>query len=453
MFGEILPPEARIADTFYDVLITVDDRERFEKFSGSWKESFDNPAIVRLCRWFRLFSDNYPRCICFYSAGIFALIDAFENNNLLLIQTDHERELSFSFYGKLFDSKVFLGTRDVEVAKYLLMLALVYGKYPGMQIRSLRKATGILADRGLTKSSLYEVFEWLFVKYENPKVLTHNLPYLQLNEIDTLMFTLQGNNIGNYPGLPVEISRKTSFFLISKVPVLPFKRDVLKRAVAVAQLVRLAPVAEPLYRLLNGSKTFTYRIDTFLRDIEFWQDAYLLLTKIDWEMSFLSAQEFVDYFEYHRYDVGQGNFSLKRRTPNSVSRAIDRWHERVSAESRLRLMKETWRRLENTEEKYKIEFLKDKYTFEELTTGRALAEESEVMKHCVFSYLSDCLASYSSIWSMKKAAGHDFKHYLTIEIVNKEIVQVGGKRNARAKPADMRIIAEWAERAGFIIGT
>lgn len=447
----VLTPEDYVTDTINDVLVSIDDRERFEKFSGSWKESFDNPAIVRLCRWFRLFSDNYSRCVCFYSAGIFALIDAFENGNLLLTQTDHEREVSFSFYEKLFDSKAFMATKDVEVTKYLLTLALVYGRYPGMQIRPMGQAFGILASQGLTKSSLHEVFEYLFVKYENPKILTHNLSYLQLPEIDALMFALQGNNIGDYPGLPVEISKKTSFFLVNKVPVIPFKKDVLKRAVAVAQLVRLATAPELLYRLLTGSKVFTFKIDTFLQDIAFWQDAYLILTKVDWEMSYLSVQEFVDYFEYHRYDVGQGNFSLKRRTPNSVSRAIEEWHQSLDEENRLRLMSETWKRLENTEEKYEIVFMKDRYTFEEITTGKALAEESDVMKHCVFSYLSDCLSRYSSIWSMKKAVGDDFKHHLTIEVIYKEIVQVSGKRNARPKPRDIRVITEWAKKAGFTV--
>ncbi len=447
----LLIPEHYLTDTINDVQVSIDDRERFEKFSASWKESFDNPAIMRLCKWFRLFSDNYSRCVCFYSAGIFALIDAFEKGNLLLTQTDHEREVSFSFYEKLFNSKAFMATKDVEVTKYLLTLALVYGRYPGMQIRPMGQAFGILANQGLTKRSLHEVFEYLFVKYENPKILTHNLSYLQLPEIDALMFTLQGNNIGDYPGLPVEISKKTSFFLVNKVPVIPFKKEVLKRAVAVAQLVRLATDPELLHRLLTGSKVFTFKIDTFLQDIAFWQDAYLILTKVDWEMSYLSVQEFVDYFEYHRYDVGQGNFSLKRRTPNSVSRAIEEWHQSLDEENRLRLMSETWKRLENTEEKYEIVFMKDRYTFEEITSGKALAEESDVMKHCVFSYLSNCISRYSSIWSMKKAVGDDFKHHLTIEVTYKEIVQVSGKRNARPKPRDIRVITEWAGKAGFTV--
>ena len=114
-------------------------------------------------------------------------------------------------------------------------------------------------------------------------------------------------------------------------------------------------------------------------------------------------------------------------------------------------MQQTWTGLKHKEEKYEIVFMKDKYTFEEITTGKALAEESDVMKHCVFSYLSDCLARYSSIWSMKKAEGHEFKHYLTIEVVDQEVVQVSGKRNAKPKPGDMRVITEWAERAGFIV--
>lgn len=444
--------EDYVTETLNDVLVTVDDREQFQKFSSIWRESADNPAIARLCKWFRLFSDNYPSCVCFYNAGIFAVIDVFENSTLLTTQSNYEREVSFSFYERLFDAKVFLATKDVEVAKYLLTLALVYGKYPGMQIRSMRQAMGILADQGLKKNSLHAVFECLFVKYENPKILTHSLSYLQPYEIDALMFTLQGNNIGSYPDLPVEISKKASFFLVNKVPLILFRRDVLKRSVVVAQLVRVAPGSELLYQLLRGSKVFTFRIDTFLRDIDFWQDAYLFLTKVDWERSFFSVQEFLDYFEYHRYDAGRETFSLKRRTVNSVSRAIHEWHENLSAESRARLMEETWKRLEGTDEKYEIVFRKDKYTFEEITTGKALAEESEVMKHCVFSYLSNCLSRYSSIWTMKKAEGNNFKHYLTIEVVNREIVQIGGKRNARAKPADMRIIAEWAERAGFIVG-
>ena len=44
----VLTPEDYVTDTINDVLVSIDDRERFEKFSASWKESFDNPAIMRL---------------------------------------------------------------------------------------------------------------------------------------------------------------------------------------------------------------------------------------------------------------------------------------------------------------------------------------------------------------------------------------------------------------------
>lgn len=282
---------------------------------------------------------------------------------------------------------------------------------------------------------------------------------LSLKEIDALMFTLQGNNISRYPNLPTTISKKESFFLVNMVPVVTFHDEVLKRAAAAARLMHVSTDVGLLYDFMFSCRTFMHRnIDVFLQEIDFWKKAYSILAQAKGN-SFLTIQEFVDYFEFHR---DKKDFSLRRKTMRSIERDIMEWHGQIGEDADEELLHKTWKRLEGTERIYKIHYGKDCYTFAEITSGEVLAKESEAMKHCVVSYLVDCLTGYSSIWTMKKALGdvlwnvkadpkRYFQHHMTIEVVDRVIVQVAGKHNAPPSKRDWWAIRKWTKEANLQI--
>lgn len=81
------------------------------------------------------------------------------------------------------------------------------------------------------------------------------------------------------------------------------------------------------------------------------------------------------------------------------------------------------------------------WSFEELSSGRALYEEGEAMHHCVVSYVARCLAGQSAIVSLKQ----DGQRRLTIEIfpATRAIAQVRGSYNRAATADEERVILAW----------
>ena len=433
-----------IVDTFLTTkqLIGSD----FDWMERMYIDELDENAKYRLCRWLAYFNDNYTHCICSYSTLLFTLFENLSVNfsELLITQTDYEFEISCSFFGKLFRSDLFIDIKDIESTKYLFSISFVLGKYPGMQIRSAFEAIRKLSN-GINASSLNDLFAHLFVKYENPKILTTNLSYLTLCEVDVLMFVLQGNNIRKHPKLPIPISRKESYIVIERVPKMSFTDNVLKRCIAIAKLINKTQKENGyLLEYFNRRSQRFDSIDSFINDLDFWCDVYNLLSEVDFENEReLQIEQLMDYLEYMRYYSENKDFSLNGRTLESVIRAMEEWHETAIFLNNAKWLELSWEGDKIKE--YKIEENGEKYLFKELTSGKDLYKESEVMKHCVFTYTQSCYLNYCSIWSLHKEANGTFEKYLTIEMQNNKVVQVRGKRNAPPNEGDVRLIEDWCQ--------
>jgi hypothetical protein len=426
----------------------VKHRDLFDEVAGNLN-TLDLTYQLRISKWLSFFNRNYSKNVCIYSYSVYALIEAIEENKLFKTQTEYEFEISIDFYKKIFSANFFISIENIEYAKQLLNISLILGKYPGMQIRSAYKAIGLLIN-GVGANTLNQVFEYLFVKYENPKILTYNLNNLNIVEIDILMFILQGNNIRNHPNIPFPISKKESYILINKIPPLKFSDNVIERSIATSKLIMASNNTNFLYGFFTYNKIFIFKIKTFLEDIDFWCDVYNLLLKVEWDYAYLSIQEFIDYFGFVKYHANK-NFSLKGRSLNSIYNAIFNWHEDVDFENQKELIYLSWQG--NSTKEYKIFIDDEKYLFNEITNGEELYRESDEMKHCAFSYIDLCFENYCSIWSMKKEINSSFKHYITIEVQNKKIVQIAGKRNRKPNKKDKKIIREWAKETEFTFST
>jgi hypothetical protein len=157
-------------------------------------------------------------------------------------------------------------------------------------------------------------------------------------------------------------------------------------------------------------------------------------------------QEYVDYFEFKKYTENP-EYSLHRRTVNSITRAIDQWHEAANYGILKERISATWSA--KNDDKTIIKHNNEKYAFNEITSGQELLKESSEMKHCVFSYINHCIAGYTAIWSMKRKIKSTYKSYITIEVNDKKIIQVAGKRNRLVNRKDVEIISAWAEKMNF----
>jgi len=200
---------------FLDTIDLVNDSKRFLIKIEELYYSVEPTILSRLENWISYFNNNYNKFICSYSATIFGLISVAKNNPLFKTQTEYEFHISLKFYDCIFKSGVFIIINSTDLAKQLLNLSLVYGKYPGMVIHSRISSLQILKN-GVYEKNLNNLFETLFIKYENPYILTNSLNSLTSIEIDALMHILQGNNIRNFDRLPFPISKKESFQFFNK---------------------------------------------------------------------------------------------------------------------------------------------------------------------------------------------------------------------------------------------
>jgi hypothetical protein len=258
------------------------------------------------------------------------------------------------------------------------------------------------------------------------------------------MHVLQGKNIKSNPNIPIPISKMESFHLINNVPKIEFKNDVIKRSIIASKLIKKSKNPILLERFLSCNDSFENQIDIFYSDIEFWCDAYNILVKINWEIIPLTLKEFLDYFQYMRYNSIK-EFSLKNKNLLSLINEINNWHEDSIFLNYQHKKKLTWKGLNAKE--YEILYNNEVYTFNEITNGEELYQESKKMKHCVFVYINSCIKNFCSIWSMKKETNNHLVNHVTIEIQNNCIVQIAGKRNCMPSESDKKIIYEWAKKA------
>ena len=215
-------------DQLLHTLELIDDKYKLQ-YQVKDIDFVELPVLIRLNNWVAFFNDNCFNVSGLFNHTIFALIDASKYNEVFRTQTKYEFELSLYFYKIIINSAFFISISSQETAKLLLNISLIYGKYPGMLVRSTKKGIKILQN-GISQTQLHKLFEFLFVKYEDPYFLSKNLNNLGLIEIEALMMILQGNNIRHYDKLPFYLSRKESFLLINIIPVnLKFEDSILER--------------------------------------------------------------------------------------------------------------------------------------------------------------------------------------------------------------------------------
>lgn len=440
---------------FLETRFYINNVELFDEFAENYYSAC-NQDLFRLSKWFDFFLNNYFKAPCIFSSTIFALFEANNNNLLFKNQTEHEFAICLSFYDKIINTPFLLVIEETKVAYHLLSIALIFSKYPGMQIRSTFKAIEKLST-GVNPYTLGKFFETLFVKFESPVIFTNNIPYLSMLEIDMLMFFLQGNNIRNYQNTTYTLSKKESYYFIHKIPkTITFNENVFVKGVALTRLLLIYDDSKFLHSFLFACKEFQFNIDTFMNNIVFWKDVYRFLAKINWDESRLSIQEYVDYFEY--INNKNNSYSLKGRTVKSVTNAINEWHayytinewDHYTIYVNDRFKDISWKGSGIKE--IRITYKEKDYLFIELRNSEVLYKEIAEMAHCVFSYLSACINGMCTIFSMKKKINGFFVPHLTIKVQNKRIVQVTGKNNLKPKKSDLIIIDKWSKEAGFSDG-
>lgn len=429
---------------------TLENVNAKQRFIESYNETFYLTELtykIRLSRWLRFFNERYLKNPVLIKNTYFALLDYCRSNELFRTQTQNEFETSLLFYDKIIDHSSLAINDDEVIGKKILTISLIYGKYPGMQTKSINEALKTLPVN-FQRDDITCFIAKLMVKFQIPNFILNHIELLDLKEVDILMFYLRGNNLNKYPELDFKISNKEQEIMLFQIPEnITIQDNIIKKTVAIAKIIRATDNPFYIAQFFNRCKIFNYRIDDFLIEINFWIKAYNLIAESINPYTNNDIIEYLDYIEHKKRELGS-TYNLKGVTPESLENSVNEWHNNTNNSIDNDLLNSKWEgaQKENTI----LEIDGDTYEFSEITDGKTLFKESNMMKHCVFSYVNNCLEGKCSIWSLKKKQDSVFKNLLTIEIQGNEIVQVRGKHNRSAIHNELNVIENWASVNNYI---
>ena len=265
-----------------------------------------------------------------------------------------------------------------------------------------------------------------------------------------------GQNIRTASDMPVPLTKKMAHYFL-KAP----------RHYTIAEALRWGQV-----HALGGDKYLadalrgTRLTETFSND-DFWINVirfFIANPMLDvshvnpiidyiWHQKYENRRVFIERGVAREIGPAQPNFSMRRRTPETLLRQVEAWHGELGRVSKSRELEwygseiGEFHLLEGSEEARNMKF----WSIRELLSSDELIDESQALRHCVSTYARSCHNGRSSIWSMEIEDENGRRKILTIEVAPREKVirQVRGRRNRLATPKEKNLLGQWAEQEGL----
>ncbi len=299
-----------------------------------------------------------------------------------------------------------------------------------------------------------ELLRHLFVSYNIPSFMdnvwlaeneTHHNWYIHIGA---------GQNIRTAPDIPVVLTKKMAHHFLNA----PKKYNV-DEAIRWGQVHAL----EGDRRLMDALRG-TQLIEDYPHD-DFWLSVirfFIANPMLDvnhvhpiidfiWNQKFQNQQVFVGRGVIEEMDPPQPNFTMKGRTPDTLLRQVNDWHQELGRETRGGDLQ--WSR-SDISEFYHREGSKEKrnlkyWYIRELLSTKELVAEGRALKHCVSSYAKSCYAGNISIWTLESEEDENGRNKnLTIEISRTANVirQVRGKMNRLPTQKEKYLLELWAAK-------
>ena len=172
-----------------------------------------------------------------------------------------------------------------------------------------------------------------------------------------------------------------------------------------------------------------------------------------WHQKYQNRRVFIEQGVAREIGPAQPNFSMRRRTPETLLRQVEAWHGELGREAKSGELEwfgseiGEFHTLEGSAEARNMKF----WSIRELLSSDELIDEGRALGHCVSTYARSCHTGRSSIWSMEIEDENGRRKILTIEVAPqaKLIRQVRGKGNRSATPKEKDLLGRWAEQEGL----
>lgn len=357
----------------YPLEIYLETMENFH--SGPFRDhiqkkffGYEFQEKVRILRWFKYLNRNYNSGPKLYSGLISLIVDHYDSLPYVKNQTLFELQNSLYFLDRVFRMRKYFPENSENIHRWILTLALIYGKYYYLQQKSIGE--WFKDKEYINVDSFIEFFEYLFVKYESPKFLIQNMLSLSEEEIGFLMHLVSGKNARTFKKIPIPLSKKDSFYLNQFIQ---FKRDnwtyEFKRLFIIAKLLSSGVDEKYVMLIVYKSATFYDDLERFSTNIDKWKH-FLRMVKTELkQVQGHSIRDFefrlmdvVDFIEYKIQN--DPTFSFKGRTMKSLHRASREWHIQIREISIEKLMHHEWSI--GDESIIVIEYDRETWFFEEL---------------------------------------------------------------------------------------
>jgi hypothetical protein len=154
------------------------------------------------------------------------------------------------------------------------------------------------------------------------------------------------------------------------------------------------------------------------------------------------VNEVIDFIHYAKVFADQ-DIELSGMTVSSLNRRIHDFHLQQRKNAYLKQF-EGKEIIPSDIPNYTVDFGNVRYEIRQILSKNGLMEESEIMKHCVFSYVKHCVNGISFIFSMRSIEADRTEHLLTLEIDRKRsLVQARGLQNRHPTDGEMQIVDLW----------
>jgi PcfJ-like protein len=288
----------------------------------------------------------------------------------------------------------------------------------------------------------------LYCKYEVPTFFDKAWYSENYTWMEWFIWVGQGNNIRKVTGLPVPLSKRQAHHMMQA----PRDFDI-PTAIRYGQLIDMGANE---YFVRHVMRT---RAGTDFSQEEFWFSVFR------WFMvnPMLDANQYgpiIDYIFNQKFVPSkldengnmvcpQPGFSMKDRDPESLMKAVEKWHRHLGRERGAKL--QTWPAsglpglvLEMGQDKNKVI-----WTVRELCTQNELNVEGRTMQHCASCYGWSCSSGRTSIWALESIDREGTHKHLTLEVNNKDrkLVQARGKRNCMPTQEQMQMTRRWCQNA------